>query len=222
MSGEDGTFPPSAEESGAESAPRGPTSSGAASGTDSAEAEGDGPMRQTATGGDGASAAETDGADDGEGADGEGGDAPAQPAEGSKDGEGAAGRGTAPGDARAEAGPTSGAGQVELTPGEAAGLDVVVTDEPFDGGMPAAIPVPSEQPPEEAVEAGLAASTPEGTVAPEIAAGSAAARLFAEGGEVPDTVTMALSPEADETMPAVADLTPPRQLLPAWINELVN
>jgi hypothetical protein len=115
----------------------------------------------------------------------------------------------------------TGAEQVDLTPEQAAGLDVVVTDEPMEGGMPSGLPVPSERPPEDAAEAGLAASAPEGTVAPDIAAGSAA-QLFAEGGEVPDAVTMALSPETDETLPAVADPTPPRQVLPAWINELVN
>lgn len=48
-----------------------------------------------------------------------------------------------------------------------------------------------------------------------------AAQLFAEPGSVPATVEMRLDPPAEITS-SPAEAVPPRQLLPAWINELVN
>ncbi len=182
---------------------------------------------QVATGDTGGTAAGTGGSASAGAADGTTPGVPAEAAAGAAESEGTAGQATAPGNApqaitASGAEPdVSGADPVDVTPDEAAGLAAITTDEPIDGGMPSARPEPSQKPPLDAAGAGLAASAPEGTVAPDIAAGSAA-QLFAEGGEVPDAVTMAISPDTDATLPASANPTPPRQVLPAWIKELVN
>ncbi|PKQ10933.1 MAG: hypothetical protein CVT70_16855 [Alphaproteobacteria bacterium HGW-Alphaproteobacteria-1] len=55
----------------------------------------------------------------------------------------------------------------------------------------------------------------------ELQAGGAS-QLFAEAGQVPDAVEARLPPESDTPPPIAAAPLPARQLLPAWISELVN
>lgn len=73
----------------------------------------------------------------------------------------------------------------------------------------------------ERVDGATEAKAPEDGLAQDVSVG-AAAQLFAGDGEVPDAVLLELPINRGDTLPEMAEPDVPRQLLPAWINELVN
>lgn len=80
---------------------------------------------------------------------------------------------------------------------------------------------PTETEGGERVDYAIEAKAPEDGLAQDVSVG-AAAQLFAGDGEVPDTVLLELPIDRGDTFPEMAEPDVPRQLLPAWINELVN
>ncbi|MDO9526051.1 MAG: hypothetical protein Q7J57_11050 [Gemmobacter sp.] len=111
--------------------------------------------------------------------------------------------------------------RTDLAPDQADGPDIFITDQSVDGEVPGGVSVPADAVPTGLGEAAQVAGAPDAATAPDMKVGSAA-QLFAEGGAVPDTVIMALPQNRDEIAPEILQPTPPRQMLPAWINELVN
>lgn len=74
---------------------------------------------------------------------------------------------------------------------------------------------------EDAPEMRQAAEAPEGITSPDLKVGAASA-LFAEKGEVPEAVEARLPSDHAELTPASTPSTDARQILPAWIAEILK
>lgn len=232
--GETGT--PSGGADGQASGPESP--SDAVAGPETAEAAGadreTGGSKDGAAGSPGSGSGEAPGADAAEAAtadDSGGGSSPAGPnGQGAKTG--STGVDAAPGgtpegvpaaranDAAAGLDPAA-AEWTDLAPDQAAGPEIFVTDQPVDGEVPGGVSVLADAVPTGLGEAAQVAGAPDAATAPDMSVGSAA-QLFAEGGAVPDAVIMTLPQNSTEIPPEILQPSPPRQMLPAWINELVN
>lgn len=90
-----------------------------------------------------------------------------------------------------------------------------------DGGISPGQSIPARSEAGEGSDALQEATDPETGLAQELSAG-AQAQVFAEDGEVPDAVLLELPDDREEALPGLAAPDPPRQILPAWIKELVN
>jgi hypothetical protein len=127
----------------------------------------------------------------------------------------------------------------DITPGDSTGGDItplnqppdpnlpmVLTDEPLDGaGEGQSLSTTDPAKPVDSLTLDLAGRI--GATAPEVGGklelqAGGASQLFAEAGEVPDAVVARLPPQNDAPPPIDAAPLPARQLLPAWISELVN
>lgn len=127
----------------------------------------------------------------------------------------------------------------DITPGDSTGGDITPLNQPPDPNFPMVL---TDEPLGGAGE-GQSFSTTDpakpignltldlvgriGATAPEVGGklelqAGGASQLFAEAGEVPDAVVARLPPQNDATLPNAAAPLPARQLLPAWISELVN
>ncbi len=127
----------------------------------------------------------------------------------------------------------------DITPEGSTGGDITPLDQPPDANLPMVL---TSEPLDDAGEgqslstadpakpindlthdlAGrIEATVPEVGGKLELQAGGAS-QLFAEAGQVPDAVEARLPPESDTPPPIAAAPLPARQLLPAWISELVN
>jgi hypothetical protein len=95
------------------------------------------------------------------------------------------------------------------------------TGQALDGGLNSGQSIPAKSVAGEEAEALREAIDPETGLAQELSAG-AQAQIFAKDGEVPDAVLLELPDDSEEAPSGLAAPDPPRQILPAWINELVN
>ncbi len=111
----------------------------------------------------------------------------------------------------------------EADPGGGPGFRLVATDEPAGGDGPAVeLPFapPGEARPADPAAAVAGAAPPEEGAQPDLPVGGPA-QLFAEPGAAPESIAARLLPGDEAAAPPVPP-APPRQLLPAWINELVR
>lgn len=127
----------------------------------------------------------------------------------------------------------------DITPGDSTGGDITPLNQPPDPNLPMVL---TDEPLDGAGE-GQSLSTTDpaklignltldlagriGATAPEVGGklelqAGGASQLFAEAGEVPDAVVARLPPQNHAPPPIAAAPLPARQLLPAWISELVN
>lgn len=95
------------------------------------------------------------------------------------------------------------------------------TDKMPDGEVIAGQSIPAISEAGDEIEMAQQATDPDAGQAQELSAGTQV-RIFAEDGEVPDAVVLELPGDREEALPGQAEPDPPRQILPAWINELVN
>ena len=149
------------------------------------------------------------------------------------------GQDTGVGRSAAASGGADGMAAGDISPGEPAGGDLRPLDQPADPSLPI---VRTDEPLEGAGE-GQSFSTTDaaeptsalmldvagriGATAPEIGGqlelqAGGASQLFAEAGGVPDAVEARLPLQSDAPPPTATAPLPARQLLPAWISELVN